>query len=168
MYICVLSESPNGVLITLRPYMPIEPRYPQWGGLLDLCAPVKVVNEKSVESTNSESITDRKTTGKNMNDKNYLARSRSLNGMVKQKTFVPLARTATSWCGVDNPLNGVSTPKQDFDVCSLAALWRENCRGLGRCAGGVAGGRQDQELQGYEGYRGTSPIRKRPTPIGPP
>ena len=24
----VLSESPNGVFITLRPYMPLEPRYP--------------------------------------------------------------------------------------------------------------------------------------------
>ena len=24
----VLSESPNSVLITLRPYMPLEPRYP--------------------------------------------------------------------------------------------------------------------------------------------
>ena len=28
MYIRVLSESPNSVLITLRPYMPLEPRYP--------------------------------------------------------------------------------------------------------------------------------------------
>ena len=37
MYIQVLSESPNGVLITLRPYMPLEPRYPhgERGGFVD-------------------------------------------------------------------------------------------------------------------------------------
>ena len=29
MYIRVLSEPPNGVFITLRPYMPLEPKYPQ-------------------------------------------------------------------------------------------------------------------------------------------
>jgi len=27
MYMRVVSESPNGVLITLRPYMPVEPRH---------------------------------------------------------------------------------------------------------------------------------------------
>ena len=31
MYIRVSSESPNCVRITLRPYMPLEPRYPQLG-----------------------------------------------------------------------------------------------------------------------------------------
>jgi len=34
IHLRVLSESPNSVLITLRPYMPLEPRYPQCRVLL--------------------------------------------------------------------------------------------------------------------------------------
>ena len=47
-----------------------------------------------------------------------------------------------------------STSGAHSDILFRARMWGG---GLGP-AGGVADGRQDQELQGYEGYRGTLPI----------